>query len=171
MAAGTPNTITNPVYSYTPTLTWVHGGHNIKLGMQYIQQGSKTYQPQYGDFGFTNTTTGDPNNVGTTGNSLASALLGYPATNGNTPPTTQGNRVANYAGYAEDAWTISRSVTFTYGLRADHRRPFAPIAGSLYLQPGYGRYLVDWHERAAGGVRSSGSATLYSICQWHAGGH
>ncbi|MFZ2021237.1 MAG: carboxypeptidase-like regulatory domain-containing protein [Terracidiphilus sp.] len=131
----TPNTITNPVYSYTPTLTWVHGGHNIKLGMQYIQQGSKTYQPQYGDFGFTNTTTGDPNNVGTTGNSLASALLGYPATNGNTPPTTQGNRVANYAGYAEDAWTISRSVTFTYGLRADHRRPFAPIAGSFTSSP------------------------------------
>ncbi|MGB0051938.1 MAG: hypothetical protein WBQ02_06840, partial [Terracidiphilus sp.] len=100
-----------------------------------IQQGSKTYQPQYGDFGFTNTTTGDPNNVGTTGNSLASALLGYPATNGNTPPTTQGNRVANYAGYAEDAWTISRSVTFTYGLRADHRRPFAPIAGSFTSSP------------------------------------
>ncbi|MGA7339361.1 MAG: carboxypeptidase regulatory-like domain-containing protein [Terracidiphilus sp.] len=130
-----PNTITNPVYGYTPTLTWVRGAHNIKFGMQYLQQGSKTHQPSYGDYPFSNTQTGDPQNVGTTGNSLASALLGYPASNSNSPETTQGNRVASYAAFAQDVWTLSRNITFTYGLRIDHRRPFAPQAGTFVSSP------------------------------------
>jgi hypothetical protein len=62
-----PNTITNPVISYTPTLTWVHGVHNIKVGMQYIRQGNSSSSPPYGNYAFTNALTGDPNNVGTTG--------------------------------------------------------------------------------------------------------
>ena len=129
-----PNTITNPVYGYTPTLTWVRGGHNIKFGMQYLQQGSKTHQPSYGDYPFSNTQTGDPTNVGTTGNSLASALLGYPASNSNSPETTQGNRVSSNAAFAQDAWTMGR-VTVTYGLRIDHRRPFSPMAGTYVSSP------------------------------------
>jgi hypothetical protein len=130
-----PNTISNPVYGYTPTLTWVRGVHNIKFGMQYLQQGSTTHQPSYGDYPFANTQTGDPQNVGTTGNSLASALLGYPASNSNSPDTTQGNRVSSYAAFAQDVWTLSRNVTFTYGLRVDHRRPFAPSAGTFVSSP------------------------------------
>ncbi|MGC1463012.1 MAG: carboxypeptidase regulatory-like domain-containing protein [Terracidiphilus sp.] len=138
-----PNTISNPVYGYTPTLNWVRGGHNIKFGMQYLQQGSTTHQPTYGDYPFANTQTGDPQNVGTTGNSLASALLGYPASNSNSPDTTQGNRVSSYAAFAQDVWTLSRNVTFTYGLRVDHRRPFAPSAGTFVSSPGTdGIYLI-----------------------------
>jgi Carboxypeptidase regulatory-like domain/TonB dependent receptor len=138
-----PNTISNPVCGYTPTLNWVRGGHNIKFGMQYLQQGSTTHQPTYGDYPFSNTQTGDPQNVGTTGNSLASALLGYPASNSNSPDTTQGNRVSSYAAFAQDVWTLSRNVTFTYGLRVDHRRPFAPSAGTFVSSPGTdGIYLI-----------------------------
>jgi hypothetical protein len=133
--AWAPNTISNPVYGFTPTLTWVRGAHNLKFGMQYLQQGSTTHQPSYGDYPFSNTQTGDPQNVGTTGNSLASALLGYPASNSNSPDTTQGNRVSSYAAFAQDVWTLSRNVTFTYGLRVDHRRPFAPSAGTFVSSP------------------------------------
>jgi hypothetical protein len=133
--AWAPNTISNPVYGFTPTLTWVRGTHNIKFGMQYLQQGSTTHQPSYGDYPFSNTQTGDPQNVGTTGNSLASALLGYPASNSNSPDTTQGNRVSSYAFFAQDVWTLSRNITLTYGLRVDHRRPFAPSAGTFVSSP------------------------------------
>ena len=130
-----PNTITNPVYSYTPTLTWVRGPHNIRLGLQYLQQGSKTHQPAYGNYPFANTQTDDPQNIGTTGNSLASALLGYPTANSNSPETTQGNRVASYAVFAQDVWTLNRRITITYGLRLDHRRPFSPDAGTFVSSP------------------------------------
>lgn len=130
-----PNTISNPVYAYTPTLAWVRGSHSLKFGMQYIQQGSKTHQPSYGDYPFSNTQTGDPENVGTTGNSLASALLGYPASNSNSPDTTQGNRVSSYAVFAQDVWTLNRRVTLTYGVRVDHRRPFGPQSGTFVSSP------------------------------------
>lgn len=130
-----PNTITNPVYNYTPTLNWVRGSHNIKFGMQYMQQGNLGSSPAYGHYPFANTQTGDPQNVGTTGNSLASALLGLPTANANSPASTIGNRVASYAAFAQDVWTMNRSITLTYGLRIDHRRPFAPDAGTFVSSP------------------------------------
>jgi hypothetical protein len=130
-----PNTITNPVFSYTPTLTWVHGAHNIKFGIQYIRQGNNSSSPPYGNYAFTNALTGDPNNVGTTGNSLASALLGLPSANNNTGLIASGNRVSSYGYFAQDVWTVSRKITVTYGLRLDHRRPFAPDAGTIVSGP------------------------------------
>ena len=130
-----PNTITNPVISYAPTLTWVHGGHNIKFGMQYIRQGNNSSSPAYGNYAFTNALTGDPNNVGTTGNSLAAALLGLPSANNNTGAIASGNRVSSYGYFAQDAWTVSQNVTVTYGLRLDHRRPFAPDSGTIVSGP------------------------------------
>ena len=130
-----PNTISNPVYSYTATLTWVRGEHNIKFGMQYIQQGDKGGGPPTGDYTFTNAQTGDPSNVGTTGNSLASALLGYASASDNSPGFPTSNRVASYGFFAQDAWTVSRHVTVTYGLRLDHRRPFRPGADTIVSGP------------------------------------
>jgi hypothetical protein len=130
-----PNTITNPVFSYTPTLTWVHGVHNFKFGIQYIRQGNNSSSPPYGNYAFTNALTGDPNNVGTTGNSLASALLGLPSANNNTGLIASGNRVSSYGYFAQDVWTVSRKITVTYGLRLDHRRPFAPDAGTIVSGP------------------------------------
>jgi hypothetical protein len=130
-----PNTITNPVMSYAPTLTWVHGVHNFKFGMQYIRQGNNSSSPPYGNYAFTNALTGDPNNVGTTGNSLAAALLGLPSANNNTGLIASGNRVSSYGFFAQDVWSVSRSVTVTYGLRFDHRRPFAPDPGTYVSGP------------------------------------
>jgi outer membrane receptor protein involved in Fe transport len=129
------NTISNPVYNYSPTLTWVRGMHNIKFGMQYIRQGNGGTSPAFGDYNFTNAVTGDPNNVGTTGNSLASALLGLPSANASSEANQNGHRFSSYGFFAQDAWTVSRNVTVTYGLRLDHRRPFAPDPGTVISGP------------------------------------
>ena len=105
--------------------------HNFKFGMQYIRQGKNSISPPYGNYAFTNALTGDPNNVGTTGNSLAAALLGLPSSNNNTGTNREGNRVSSYGVFAQDVWSVSQSVTVTYGLRFDHRRPFAPDQGTF----------------------------------------
>ncbi len=131
----TGNTISNPVISYSPTLTWVHGKHELMFGVQYIRQGNDSDSPPYGDYAFTNTQTDDPTNVGTTGNSLASMLLGLPSANDNTGPIALGNRVSSYGIFAQDVWTVSPRVTVTYGLRLDHRRPFDPKAGTFVSGP------------------------------------
>jgi hypothetical protein len=71
------NTISSPVWGLNDSLSWVHGEHNFKFGLQYTKQGNDSNSPPYGAFTFTNDTTGNPEQVGSTGNSLASAFLGY----------------------------------------------------------------------------------------------
>lgn len=131
----TANTIESPVTSYTPSLTWVHGQHNFKFGMQYILQGNTSSSPAYGGYSFTNDTTGNPNEVGTTGNSVASALLGLPSSIQNTTTVTTSNRVSAYGIYAQDAWNLRKNLTLSYGLRFDHRRPFSPSANTVVAGP------------------------------------
>jgi hypothetical protein len=129
------NTIESPVTSYSPSVTWVKGQHNLKFGMQYVKQGNDSDSPAYGGYTFSNDTTGDPNQVGTTGNSLASALLGLPSQNNNTTIVANSNRVSTYGFYAQDIWNLGRKLTVTYGLRFDHRRTFDPSSSTVVSGP------------------------------------
>jgi hypothetical protein len=87
-----PNSIESPALSVSQSLVWIYKGHNFKTGYQYIRQGNSTYSPPYGDFSFTDATTGDPSQVGTTGISLASALLGLPEQTNNSNTLTRRSR-------------------------------------------------------------------------------
>jgi hypothetical protein len=127
----TANTIESPVQNWSPSLTWVVGNHNLKFGMQYIKQGNDSSSPAYGGYTFSNDQTGDPKQVGTTGNSLASALLGLPSQINNTTTVSNSNRVSTYSFYAQDVWALTKRVTVTYGLRFDHRRAFSPSGSTV----------------------------------------
>jgi len=129
------NTIESPVTSFSHGLTWTHGGHQFKFGFEYIKQGNDSDSPPYGGYDFADATTGDPKQVGTTGSSLASALLGLPSQLNNTATLSIHNRVSTWASYFQDQWKIRRSLTVTYGLRFDHRRPFDPSSGTLNAGP------------------------------------
>ena len=131
----TANTIESPVTSFSNGLTWTHGGHQFKFGFEYIKQGNDSDSPPYGGYNFTDATTGNPEQVGTTGSSLASALLGLPSQLNNTTTLSIHNRVSTWASYFQDQWKLRRNVTLTYGLRFDHRRPFAPSSGTLNAGP------------------------------------
>lgn len=129
------NTIASPVYDLSDNLTWIHGAHNFKLGLQYIKQGNDSNSPPYGNFSFTNDTTGDPESVGNTGNSLASAFLGLPSQSDNTSEVANSNRVSAWAGFGQDTWNVGKSITLTYGFRLDHRRPFGPSSNTVVSGP------------------------------------
>ena len=131
----TANTIESPVTSFSHALTWIHGGHQFKFGFQYFKQGNDSDSPPYGGYEFADATTGNPEQVGTTGSSLASALLGLPAQLNNTTTLSIHNRVSTWASYFQDQWKLRRNLTLTYGLRFDHRRPFDPSAGTLDAGP------------------------------------
>ena len=131
----TANTIESPVTSFSNALTWIHGGHQFKFGFQYIKQGNDSDSPPYGGYDFADATTGNPEQVGTTGSSLASALLGLPAQLNNTTTLSIHNRVSTWASYFQDQWKLRSNLTLNYGLRFDHRRPFAPSAGTLNAGP------------------------------------
>lgn len=129
------NTISSPVYDLSDSLTWVHKEHNFKFGSQYIKQGNDSNSPPYGSFSFTNDTTGNPESVGNTGDSLASAFLGLPSQVNNTSAVANSNRVSAWAGFGQDTWSIRKNLTLTYGLRVDHRRPFGPSSSTVVSGP------------------------------------
>jgi hypothetical protein len=131
----TANTIESPVTSFSHGLTWIHRGHQFKFGFQYFKQGNDSDSPPYGGYGFADATTGNPEQVGTTGSSLASALLGLPAQLNNTATLSIHNRVSTWAAYYQDQWKLRRNLTLNYGLRFDHRRSFDPSSGTLNAGP------------------------------------
>lgn len=131
----TGNTIASPVYDLSDNVTWIHGNHNFKFGLQYIKQGNDSNSPPYGNFSFTNDTTGNPESVGNTGNSLASAFLGLPSQVNNTSTIANSNRVSAWAGFGQDTWSVRNNITLTYGFRLDHRRPFGPSSNTVASGP------------------------------------
>jgi hypothetical protein len=131
----TANTIESPVTSFSHGLTWIHAGHQFKFGFEYFKQGNDSDSPPYGGYIFADATTGNPEQVGTTGSSLASALVGLPSQLNNTTTLSIHNRVSTWASYFQDQWKIRKNLTLTYGLRFDHRRPFDPSAGTLDAGP------------------------------------
>jgi len=132
----TANTIESPVTSFSHGLTWIRGGHQFKFGFQYFKQGNDSDSPPYGGYVFSDSTTSNPLLLGqVTGSSLASALLGLPSQLNNTTTLSIHNRVSTWASYFQDQWKVRRNLTLTYGLRFDHRRPFAPSSGTLDAGP------------------------------------
>ncbi len=125
------NTIGSPVIDFSQGLSWVRGVHELKFGYQFIRQGNDTASPPYGNYTFTNDITGNPEQVGTTGSSLASSLLGLPAQTNNTGSVSNSNRVNTWSFYGQDSWKLRSNLTVTYGLRFDYRSAFDPSSSTV----------------------------------------
>ncbi len=109
----------NSAWSVGSQLTWLLGRHSLSFGGSVIDQ----YRSQHGtgqNFNFDNSQTSDPNNPGTTGNSLASALLGYPNQGGFQGQNTIKYSIPTYAVFAGDSWKVTPKLTVNVGLRYDH---------------------------------------------------
>ncbi|SRR5579884_488617 len=118
---GPPQPRGNPVWSFSPNLSWLHGNHNVKTGFQIISVNRLQIAPGI-NYQFDDATTSDPQQPGKTGASLASALLGMPRTfSGN---SAQKNRIdfdiPIWSAYVQDEWRLKPAVTLTLGLRFDY---------------------------------------------------
>ncbi len=110
----------NPDWSGSANLNWIHGRHNFRMGYQYIYVGRdqiNTFQL----FGYNGTITNNPVSTANTGLSLASALLGFPASSsGELPDGGEVNfHLGTWSIYGQDEWKVSRKVTLNLGLRWD----------------------------------------------------
>jgi len=110
----------NPVVNAGGNVTWVKGAHTIKGGVDFIYQ-NRLQRNLYQQFTFSDSTTSNVN-ASKTGNSLASALLGLPATfTAQTPNYSEDYfSMTLWSGYVQDSWRLTPKLTINYGVRYDY---------------------------------------------------
>jgi hypothetical protein len=126
----------NPNWSVTPNVTWLKGNHNFKTGFWFID-GKRIQANTSQTFAFADDQTGDPTkSSGSTGLSLASALLGLPSTFQGQLPVLGGGPVkfkyASWAAYLQDEWKLRPKFTLSLGLRYDYLTQPQTLDGRLW---------------------------------------
>jgi hypothetical protein len=107
--------------SLNDNLTWILGRHTVKMGVNLIRERYTAFEggTASGVFGFSNTTTSQPNsaNYNLWGSSFASFLLG--AVNNTNTTTTSGLawRINYQSFFLQDEWRVMPHLTLSYGLR------------------------------------------------------
>ena len=126
----------NPSWSLTPNIIWLKGRHNIKTGFWYIEA-KRIQLNTFQTYSFSDEQTRNPAvAAGTTGLSLASALLGFPNNFQAQLPILHGGPVqfkyGSWAAYVQDEWKLSPSVTLSLGLRYDYLNQPETLDGRLW---------------------------------------
>ena len=127
-----PNRLFWNSWSANGTMSKLVGSHTFKVGADYRNIGvdTQSFSGSAGIFNFTRlfTSSNPLTTNATSGNALASMLLGYPAAlaeAGSFPNTvtvsSPFNAWTNYYGfYAQDDWRVNSRFTLNYGLRLEH---------------------------------------------------
>ncbi len=139
---GGPQVRSNPTWNIGSNLSWLKGNHNLKTGFQWISF-ERLQINQGQDYSFRDDVTGHPQLPGTTGASLASALLGLPSRfSGTLPEAGKVNfALGAMSTYFQDEWKVRPDLTINAGIRFDYTtRPtvnqLGPMAG-IDLATGY----------------------------------
>jgi hypothetical protein len=141
-------------YTYAANLTWIHGAHSLRFGLDLIKHEMNHWQPESGSwsprggFNFVAGVTAlnggaSPNNY----NAYAAFLLGLPGSLGKAyqfydPMAT---RELDQGYYIRDNWQISRKLSLNLGLRVEH---FPIMDRGQY---GLERYDLDTNKVLVGG--------------------
>ena len=121
----------NDTHSLVPMFTKLAGRHNIRFGgdLRLINWNSR--EPGFdgaGSFTFNNTFTRSNPFTAATGNtsgtSMASLLLGIPASGNFGGPTPNSLRAYYFAGFVQDDWKVTPKLTLNLGLRYEMETPY-----------------------------------------------
>ena len=134
---GLPKIWTFNNYQATSTLTWVKGSHSLKFGVDFLflQYNSRHYDNTIGRLNFLGRFTGSP---------VADFLLGW-VDNSRRQIGASGplDRAFNFAGFIQDDFKVSRSLTLNLGLRYDFLPPATEKTGAMAeFVPALGKVVI-----------------------------
>jgi hypothetical protein len=137
LSDGNSSLTRNQTSSAGESLIWIHGVHNVTVGVDYRrQQINRASDPNgRGSFTFNGQITANLiNGIAQTGTGFdfADFLLGRPATSS----LRYGNgnlyfRTSNYDAYVTDDWRISQKFSVNYGFRWDYGTPITELYNRL----------------------------------------
>ena len=108
------------------TLTKVSGAHTLKVGTSIVRRQIIDFQTNQGDglFNFDPTFTSNPNSPGSTGDSMASFLLGTASgISQDFLLVWPGIRTMEIGSFVQDDWKATSHLTFNLGLRYEYTPP------------------------------------------------
>ncbi len=109
-------------FHYTGNLSWIRGNHTLKFGFQTLRH-TLTPNPQGSiSFNFTEVPTQGlgPGQIGSTGDPVASSLLGIPSQVSGGLPRSVFLGYQTFGAYVQDEWRVKPNLTINIGLRFDH---------------------------------------------------
>ncbi|SPE36007.1 conserved exported hypothetical protein [Candidatus Sulfopaludibacter sp. SbA6] len=118
-----------------PSLSWVHGNHTYKFGVEYKYDTTNysSFTNMSPSYGFSSSETSQPlyGQVLPTGTGIGSAWASFLL--GDYDSVTAGNgqelfyRRTSWAMFLQDNWKVTRKLTLDYGLRWDLQQPLAEL--------------------------------------------
>jgi len=148
--------------NFSVNTSWIHGRHLIRWGFEeqipQLNQGLPGARGGADYFMFSQGDTADPKNSNTTGNTLASALLGIPDS-ADLQSLNNGSRIVAPSAYIQDTWKWTPNLTINVGLRWDGESSPHLLNGTAasMLDPNTGNWIISGGKlpptcNAAGGV-------------------
>jgi outer membrane receptor protein involved in Fe transport len=123
-----PSRLVNETRDLNESLSWIHGAHTVKAGVEYTRLAylNRTWFQTQGGFTFSGIfTQGVANGKTVAGNPAADFLLGLAQTLSiSTPALEQAGIQNNFFTYIQDDWRVNRRLTVNLGLRYELPQPW-----------------------------------------------
>lgn len=134
--AGSANLALDNQFSYGDNLTWQHGRHISKFGVQLFRAQNNFYQNNsgglLGGFNYSGAFTGDPALGQAIGYDFADFLLDYSSSYSVSEQTGDvGLRQYRFAVFAQDDYKLTPNLTVNYGVRWEYDQPLYEVHNKL----------------------------------------
>jgi len=134
--SGSANLALDNQFSYGDNLTWQHGRHVSKFGVQLFRAQNNFYQNNsgglLGGFNYSGVFTGSPAAGQTVGYDFADFLLDYSSSYSVSLQTGDvGLRQYRFATFAQDDFKVTPNLTLNYGVRWEYDQPLYEVNNKL----------------------------------------